>query len=211
MRRPSLKRILSALLLFCLVDLIPPFVEAVTLVPVNLEYMTHEADRIFLAHVDKVEARYDENGLWSQFVTFRVVETYKGDLDDSLTIKQVNLTSPPDQESGQTQNILAGVMPEYHVGEDVVVFLSPDSAFGFTSSIGLFQGTFQLMSDESGETIVVNQAQNEGLLNDVTEISSLDSGTSPGLSSARFQALRERPAALKLQNMKDLIKGFLSE
>lgn len=175
-------------------------------VPVNLEYMTQQADRIFLGQVLQVEDGLDEGGLWSQFVTFEVLEVYKGDLDDTLTIKQINPAGPPGTESAGSVNLLAGVLPQYHVGQEVVVFLSPDSEIGFTSTIGLMQGTFYVMRDDSGEKIVVNSVQNNGLFKGLA-VAALHAA--PGLSAERLQALQARPASLGLKNMKAMVKEFL--
>lgn len=196
----------GVMVIACICFAFPSVSGAVILAPVNLQYMTQQADRIFLGKVLQVEDDFDEGGLWSQFVTFEIMEVYKGDLGPTLTIKQVSPNAAPGTDTVGLVNLLAGALPHYQEGQEVVVFLSPDSEIGFTTTIGLMQGTFYVMKDARGEDIVVNTLQNHGLFKGLS-MAALHK--SQGLSGDRLQALQERPASFGLQNMKAMVKGFL--
>lgn len=188
--------------------ILPLTASAVMVLPVNLEYMASQADRIFRGKVVAVEDRKDEAGRWAQFITFDVLETFKGDLDSSLTIKQVSAAPSPDN-SGHvvTRSLLPGV-PQYKVGEEVLVFLSPDSEIGFTTSIGLLQGTFWVSTDAANLKKLRNGVNNAGLLKGM---SAQPSYSAKGLSAGNFLAIQSKPDDLNLDQMRTLLQGLLTE
>jgi hypothetical protein len=87
-----------------------------------------------------VRAGRDGSGLPATWITLDVRRAVKGPGDARLTVKQYGAAEPlPDG----TLTRIAGV-PRYAVGEEVVLFLRGESRRGFTSTIGLGQGTFRV-------------------------------------------------------------------
>ncbi len=179
--------------------------KATMVLSVNLEQMTETADRIFLGTVQSVEDAYDSDGRWCQFVTFSIIETYKGNLSSNLKIKQVNSKpTDTDDETIVRSTMFQGV-PQYKVGEEVVVFLHGDSPIGFTSPVGLSQGAFRVVKDDNGGKKLVNGAGNLGLFKKMKATPALKA---QGIDSVRFQALSTSPKDLYLDQMRSMLKAL---
>jgi hypothetical protein len=118
-----------------------PPAHATTMVkPMALDEVTAEAKRVVHAVVTSVTSGRDELGVPSTWTTFAVAETLKGDAAPTFTIKQFGVAEPlPDGTIAR----LAG-LPTYEVGDEVVVFLRDASRRGFTSPVGLGQGTYRV-------------------------------------------------------------------
>ncbi len=82
------------------------------------------------------------------YTTFAVKDTLKGDARGTYVIKQIGGTMP----AGQLSFRVYGV-PTFVVGEDYVVFIAGVSAAGFSSPIGLEQGSFKVLKDEAGPKV----------------------------------------------------------
>lgn len=108
----------------------------------NLDQMSQIADRIVLVKVLSSDHGSDENGRWSNFVTFFVEEVFKGDVTVGSILKIKQVSQKP--KEGQDGNVIMGTLfrgvPEYKEGEEILLFLNGDSAIGFTSPVGLGQG-----------------------------------------------------------------------
>jgi len=176
------------------------------IMPVNLEYMAEHSDRIFLGRVVSVADQFDSDGRWCQLITFEILEPYKGELGKTLTIKQVN-PNPIPQADGSvlTTSSFQGV-PQYKAGEEVLVLLSPDSAIGFTTSVGFMQGTFRVTTDADGNKQLINGLQNIGLLKDMQ---ATPAHSALGLSTSTFQGLQTKPGTLTLDQMRQLLGGIV--
>jgi hypothetical protein len=62
---------------------------------------------------------------------FKVVEAIKGVSEDQVTVRQLG---------GRN-----GLLPSYAVGQEVLLFLHPESLAGLTSPVGFGQGTFTVV------------------------------------------------------------------
>ena len=106
----------------------------------SLVDVTHAAARIVHGIVVEVRSDRDETGLPATWITFAVVRTLKGPPADRLTIKQLGVAAPL---ADGTITRIAG-LPQYRVGEEVVVFLHGVSPRGFTSPVGFGQGAYRV-------------------------------------------------------------------
>ena len=71
-----------------------------------------------------------------------MTEAIKGDLGPTVTVKQI----------GDQKGILRiPDLPTYAVGEEVMLFLHPNSPYGFTSPVGLHQGKWTIITTSSGK------------------------------------------------------------
>jgi hypothetical protein len=108
-------------------------------------------------------------------VTGRVVEVREGRHPQYPNVKVAYITMAVEetlkgQANGQTQHTFmqfgGGVvriheLPGYRVGEEVVLFLYPESQYGFTSPVGGSQGKFYVHADpQTGERVVTNELNN---------------------------------------------------
>ena len=108
--------------------------------PMTLDEVTAESKHVVHAVVTSVVADRDEHGVPSTWTTFEVAETLKGDHASVFTVKQYGVATPL---ADGTVTRLAG-MPKYEVGDEVVIFLRGASRLGFTSPVGLGQGTYRV-------------------------------------------------------------------
>lgn len=124
---------------------------ATTVLPVSLERMSTSAELIFYSTVISNEIKVDEiSGHIATFTTFEIIEVIKGDVGDTHTIKQLGGQLP----DSKVMHRVPGV-PEFTVGEKVVVFLPQESRLGFASPLGLSQGRF-VVREQNGVTTVNN-------------------------------------------------------
>jgi hypothetical protein len=111
--------------------------------PLTLDEVTAESKHVVHAVVTRVTAGRDDAGVPATWTTLEVVETLKGARERSFTIKQYGVATPL---ADGTLTRVAG-MPTYEVGEEVVLFLRDASRRGFTSPVGLGQGSYRVRRD----------------------------------------------------------------
>lgn len=108
--------------------------------PMTLDEVTADSKHVVHAVVTSVVSGRDENGVPSTWTTFEVAETLKGTHETPFTIKQYGVATPL---ADGTLTRVAG-LPTYEVGEELVLFLRGASRRGFTSPVGLGQGTYRV-------------------------------------------------------------------
>jgi hypothetical protein len=123
----------------------------------SLEETTAEAGRIVQGKVVEVRAGTDDSGLPATWITFQTTRTLKGTRKAQVTVKQFGNA---DATSGKLLGYVPD-LPRYTVGEEVVVFLRPESARGFTSPVGLEEGVYRIGVD-GGRRVARNSRANEG-------------------------------------------------
>jgi len=104
-------------------------VGAMTVRALSLEELSRRADRIFVGTCVEVRQARSESGQPITEITFRIVEPIKGVSGDRIMIRQLG---------GQ-------LIPGYSVGQEVLLFLHPESPAGLTSPVGLGQGIFTIL------------------------------------------------------------------
>lgn len=108
--------------------------------PMTVDEVTAESRQVVHGIVTDVASGRDESGVPSTWTTLAVVEVLKGAPERTLTIKQYGVAAP--LEDGTLTRIVG--LPTYQVGEEVVLFLRGASRRGFTSPVGLGQGTYRV-------------------------------------------------------------------
>lgn len=132
---------------------------ATTILPVDLPTMTGKAATIFVGHVLEIRTGTDPRGLPATWTTFAVDERLKGRTGETVTVKQLGAASPPAPDGRLTR---VPALPTYRVGEEVLLFLHPESAAGFTSPVGFGQGCFRI-HDDGGARVATNDVANANL------------------------------------------------
>lgn len=148
----------------------------------NLQQLAKSARRIFAGKCTSVSEHYQPNGDSPPYTeyTFEILESIKGNLGPTLTIRQYGLTKPK-----QVSQDLAYVgrvpgMPVYQEGKVYVLFLIGDSKLGLTSPAGLYQGAFLILEDSNGAKKVINGVSNLGLFKNLeTATLTLNKALSP--------------------------------
>ncbi|MSS73510.1 MAG: hypothetical protein EXS64_18775 [Candidatus Latescibacteria bacterium] len=123
---------------------------AVKVVALGIEEVVARADRIFVGTCVEVRGERDpEHGIVVTRYTFTVSRPVKGQVGGTVTFRQYG------GSAGKRRTVIDG-LPVYRPGEEVVLFLKPDSAWGLTSPVGLFQGRYEVSRDGvSGRKTVV--------------------------------------------------------
>ena len=123
---------------------------------INLFEMVRAADRIFWGRCLQTEpGREPSTGLPVTAYTFEVLRGIKGaHTGESIRFRQL---------SGGATGAIRG-LPEFSQGQEILLFLYPDSRLGLTSPVGLAQGMFRVgKSGREGRT-VLNRVGNANLL-----------------------------------------------
>lgn len=116
------------IIFICLGIIFPVFVNASSVVPVDLETMSVKSGKIFHGKCVSVNVKEDERGLTSTEVTYDVIRSVKGEVGESVTFKVFGHVN-------------------YYPGKEDVLFLYKESPWGFTSPIGLWQGEFPVVRE----------------------------------------------------------------
>ena len=110
---------------------------ATTVQTVNLFEMVKLADRVFWGKCLKMKTAQDgATGLLVTAYTFEVREGIKGvSAGETVVFRQIS--------QGQKGFGIPG-LPQYHEGQEALLFLHADSRIGLTSPVGLSQGVFRV-------------------------------------------------------------------
>ena len=152
----TLRRLATFITCLTLNMLIASPASATSLLPLTLEQLSTRASLIFYGQViENTTARDKQSGQIATYTDFEVIELIKGHAADRHTIKQIGGHL---KETGTTLRIQG--VPRYVVGESYVIFLPEKSSLGFSSPLGLHQGSFTVNTID-GEAIVSNGQQLE--------------------------------------------------
>ena len=117
--------------------------------PLTIEERMERADWVFVGTC--VEKRSEIDLTLDRVVTyytFSVSEVIKGKMGTRVTFKQYG-----GEVAGRSTRILG--MPTYQEQEEIVLFLRPESRFGFSSPVGAFQGMYPVVLDRAAKKKVV--------------------------------------------------------
>ena len=138
-------------------------VQATMVMPMGLQSMVRQADRIFLGKVLVVEQDLDEQNIPTTYLRLQVLQGIKGVASGSqVLLKQY---APPPRQLGGILGMSksqAEVPMRLQVGDEAVLMIYPDSRYGFTSPVGFGQGAF-IVSQETDRQVVSNIWQNHFL------------------------------------------------
>lgn len=147
---------------------------AYRMVLLSLEEMAGQAERIVAGVCTAREEREAAVGAAGKTLryteyTFQVTDALKGVVGQTLTIRQVRLGGGPVSNraappgAGQPLGVNPVPLPEYQVGQEVLLFLGGDSSLGFTSPVGMDQAVFDVETDALGRKMLKHRLGNQGL------------------------------------------------
>ena len=140
---------------------------ATSLLPITLEQLSTRASLIFYAEVLNNTVQKDEqSGQMVTLTEFKIIDSIKGKPSGTHTIKQLG-----GMDKKTNINFHIHGIPKFQSNSRYVVFLPEASTLGFSSPLGLYQGSFSVVT-ENGEQIVSNgrnlsQQNTAGLNKDV--------------------------------------------
>lgn len=124
---------------------------ATSLTPLSLEQLSTRAPLILYGEVINNRVVNDkQSGQIATFTTFKVIELIKGNAGDEHTIKQIG-----GQLSDSNIKMHIPGVPKFSNGSQYVVFLTEKSQLGFSSPLGLHQGSFSVETI-NGEQVISN-------------------------------------------------------
>jgi len=100
----------------------------------------------------RVEPHPQLTNLSTVVITLQVEDMLKGKASKTLTFRQFIWDIRDQKDTAQ-----------YMKGQELLLFLRPDSQYGLTSPIGLEQGRFHITRDRSDNVLAVNGGGNLGL------------------------------------------------
>ncbi|MCK4834323.1 MAG: hypothetical protein KAT12_06080 [Gammaproteobacteria bacterium] len=122
---------------------------ATSLLPITLEQLSTRATLIFYGEVISNQVKKDaQSRQIATFTEFKVIDLIKGDAAATHTIKQLGGI-----DEKTNINFRVHGVPRFQPGKHYVVFLPERSNHGFSSPLGLYQGSFSV-SIENGEQII---------------------------------------------------------
>jgi hypothetical protein len=137
-------------------------------VRMNLEQMVAEAGIIVRGTVVSVNSSVDpETGILSTFITIDVSENFFGAGDGWITLKML-----ASRTAGGARKFTE--LPGYTPGQEIIAMFHAPSEIGFTSPVGMAQGTFTVITDpRTGERNVRNGMDNARLFSGIKNSSAL--------------------------------------
>ena len=156
---------------------------------INLAEMTSHAGRIVHGRVVEVRegSHPQHESIAVTFIKIEVTEMIKGSATREVGFMQYG--------NNVTQYIAH--MPKYSVGEEVVLFLYPESKLGLTSPVGQGQGKFMVRNDvRSGQRILTNDRSNHALF---ARLDTAKLGSKLALSKAEREAVAQPDAGRGLE------------
>lgn len=134
----------------------------------NIERIVTDAAIIVHGTVNAVVSRTDEQtGLIATFVTIDVTEDLYGAGQKSITLKMLG---------GRTakRTLKLSDMPQYVPGQEIIGMFFKPSKSGFTSPVGMGQGTFTVQKDAAtGARFIERSPEHRALFSDMKHLPSL--------------------------------------
>jgi len=171
---------------------------AVVVKQMNLEDVVTSSRYIFAGRCAGSEIRHDaETGRQVVFVKFTVAQMIKGEEVDEITFKMSRVA------------VDMGNVPTFARGEEVILFLYGKSDVGFTSPVGLAQGTFSVLSSSTGEKVVVNGNNNSSLLQGIDTTKYAKRTTGPSFLAALDRVAPHQSGPIDYQTFITLVEGMV--
>jgi len=124
---------------------------ATSLLPITLEQLSTRATLVFYGEVLTNQVKQDEqSGYIATFTEFKVIDLIKGKAKNTHTIKQIG-----GELKDRNMALRIHGVPRFQAGKNYVVFLPTKSKLGFSSPLGLHQGSFSVLNI-NGEQLISN-------------------------------------------------------
>ncbi len=150
---------------------------AISVKTMNLVEMTERAEKVFHGKCLSREIVDDSTNIPIVEYKFQVKQAIKGVTDgETLVFRQV--------DGSQVGKPGIPGVPQYKVGQELVLFLRKPSQRGLTSPVGLGQGTFVVHKNGRGNVEIMNLVGNRNLLFGLPE------DQPAGLTAEEAQSLR---------------------
>ena len=191
------RRVARTALILTLLLLPAASAHATKVAAVGIEEMVAHADRIFVGICQEALGEVDPKlGIVTTRYIFSVSQSIKGATVGSVRFRQYG------GRAGKKRSAISG-LPSYRPGEEVVLFLKPDSDWGLTSPVGLFQGRYSVvLNAETGRKVVVPDLY----------APHLSGSTLAAMARGRGKPARmSREGRMDLEDFLDMIEGMVKD
>jgi len=175
---------------------------AISVLPLSLDQLYTHAGYVIHAKCVDNKKEFDSKTGWNvSYTTFVVLESYKGNLQGTHTIKQI---------SGASNNIvhkIAGI-PSFKNGAEYILFLYEPSSSGFSSPVALDQGKFTILPGKAGNVVTNGRTAAQLLKN--TPRSILPPQTQLLIDSP-LTAKKEEKKHIGLGNFKTMLRSMRAQ
>jgi hypothetical protein len=165
---------------------------ATTVIPPRFDELVSRAEVIFEGEVTGLQSQWIGEGSEHRivtFVTFKVIDTLKGDAGSSYSIRMLGGTV-----DGRTMEVSDA--PKFKVGDRDVLFVE-NNGRQFIPLVGIMHGRFRVQKDQSGrESLLTGEGQP---LADVSQLGGDE------------QAVARSKPAISLNDFKTAIRGRAQE
>ena len=129
---------------------------ATSLARLSVQQLTAAAATIARGRCIANESRWERGEIWT-ISTLEIEDVWKGTAPRRISVRLIG------GHAGHFVSTVAGV-PRFHLGEEVILFLEPDRAGGFTVT-GWVQGTFRIRHDlhSGAEAVTQDSAGFDGI------------------------------------------------
>lgn len=164
---------------------------ATTVLRMTLDDLASRADRVFRGNVLSVEpgsAGVGGGSLPTVTYELLVEEQFKGSYPSEekivVTVTMIGSLKQDDQTvSGQRRFDTLPDLPELRVGQEYLLFTTPASAAGLSTTVGLGQGAFKIFLSPDGEELAANELNNAGLFEGPVSYTTLASAVRAALGN----------------------------
>jgi hypothetical protein len=155
----------------------------------NLEDLCRGAGKIFWGRCAGVETQ-DEALVY----TFGALRMLKGGPADTVTLRMHKAAS------------MYARAPRFTAGQEVLLFLYPESDLGYSSPVGFGQGVFRIAATGSGEKTAVNERGNSRLFKGMNMEQLCPGATFPGIRQCSLSGT----GALRHEEFMELIRQIIA-
>lgn len=164
---------------------------------VSLEKMTRSAGKIVAGRCVGIKMGFHPQyqNVKATYVTLEVFDVLKGDVVPQLAFMQFG----HGRETPET--------PSYKEGEEIVLFLYPESQYGFTSPVGGHQGRFELQTDPASgkRSLKINSSTISAILPDTESKKAIPLPDKDGLKPSNYYM------NISYDDFRNLIKEILAQ
>ena len=169
-------------------------VNGTVLVPLYLEEMIDRSEAVFQGRcLANRTVRDEKTNMVVTLTTFQVYDVLKGTVGQTHVIKQVGGSLPDEPLEYRFKGI-----PTFTVGKEYVVFLAGVSRSGFSSPIGLSQGSFEVTASRQ----VTNGR-------DFKDLTSRIAAKVPAMALKNIESAPGRVREMDLEDFKQTVRNQL--
>lgn len=148
-------------------------VQATTVLQMGFSDLTERAGKVFRGTVISVEPGTKQVGgaeLPTVNYRFRVEEAFKGQFETRGDTSYVEVTMLGNIKESNASGAVRHLsplpdLPNLTRGGEYVLFTTPPSSSGLSTTVGLAQGAFKIFLSDQGDEMAANGLDNQGLFN----------------------------------------------